>query len=158
MPDAPSPALRAADAPPQARPSGYPADLAAGLAGREKRPLGELFGLGNFGVNLTRLAPGARSSLHHRHARQDEFIHVLEGAPMLVTDAGETPLSPGMCAGFPAGGTAHHLENRSDRDAAVLEIGDRTPADSVFYPDNDLQAAMDESGNWRYARKDGSPL
>src|SRR5271169_5736089 len=106
-------AIRAAEAPLRGRASGYPADLAARVAGREKRPLGDLFGLNVFGVNLTRLAPGAWSALHHRHSRQDELFYVLEGTPTLVTDTGATLLSPGMCAGFQAGGSAHHLENRS---------------------------------------------
>jgi uncharacterized cupin superfamily protein len=79
------PAIHAAEAPPRARASGYPADLAARVAGREKRPLGDLFGLTVFGVNLTRLAPGAASALHHRHSRQDEFVYVLEGTPTLIT-------------------------------------------------------------------------
>jgi len=151
-------AMRAADAPPRARASGYPADLAAKVAGREKRPLGERFGLNVFGVNLTRLAPGAWSALHHRHSRQDEFIYVVEGAPTLITDAGATLMAPGMCAGFPAGGTAHHLENRSDADVVILEIGDRTPGDEGSYPDDDLKAAMAPDGSYRYTRKDGSPL
>src|SRR5215211_4895924 len=129
-------AIRAAEAPPRARPSRYPADLAAKIGAREKRPLGDLFGLKNFGVNLTRLPPGAASSLRHAHALQDEFVFVLEGRPVLVTDAGETPLGPGMCAGFPAGtGDAHHLVNRGPGDALYLEIGDRTPGDSVAYPE-----------------------
>src|ERR1700688_992708 len=96
-----APAFHAAEAPPRVRASGYPAHLAARVAGREKRPLGDLFGLSVFGVNLTRLAPGAWSALHHRHSRQDEFIYVLEGTPTLITEAGESPLAPGMCAGFP---------------------------------------------------------
>ncbi|HME20004.1 MAG TPA: cupin domain-containing protein [Acetobacteraceae bacterium] len=152
------PAIRAAEAPPRARASGYPADLAARVAGREKRPLGDVFGLSMFGVNLTRLAPGAWSALHHRHSRQDELVYVLEGTPTLVTDAGATLLSPGMCAGFPAGGSAHHLENRSGADVVILEIGDRTPGDEGFYPDDDLKAAMGPDGKYFYTRKDGSPL
>ena len=151
-------AIRAADAPLRARGSGYPADLAARVAGREKRPLGDLFGLGVFGVNLTRLAPGAWSALHHRHTRQDEFIYVLEGTPTLVTGVGATLLSPGMCAGFPAAGPAHHLENRSGADVVILEIGDRTPGDEGSYPDDDLKAAMGPDGRYFYTRKDGSPL
>ncbi len=84
------------------------------MAGREKRTLGDLFGLANFGVNLTRLAPGATSARRHAHAKQDEFIYVLEGSPMLVTDEGKTALSPGMCAGFKSGsGNAHCLLNES---------------------------------------------
>ena len=152
------PALTAADAPLRARASGYPPDLAARVAGREKRPLGDQFGLTVFGVNLTRLAPGAWSALHHRHSRQDEFIYVLQGTPVLVTDAGETQLAPGMCAGFPAGDTPHHLENRSTTDVLILEVGDRLPDDSVFYPNDDLAAAMGPDGKWRYTRKDGTAL
>lgn len=153
-------ALCAADCPPRARPSNYPAALAAlldaKLVGREKRPLGEPFGLRNFGVNLTRLAPGAISALRHAHARQDEFIYVLEGTPTLITDAGETVLQSGWCAGFRAGsGDAHQLVNRSDMDVLYLEIGDRTPHDSATYPDDDL-AARQVDGQWRFTRKDGS--
>ena len=37
----------------------YPPPYAAALAGRAKRALGDLFGLSQFGVNLTVLAPGA---------------------------------------------------------------------------------------------------
>ena len=151
--------IRAAEAPPRARASGYPLDLAAKVAGREKRPLGDRFGLKNFGVNLTRLAPGAASSLRHAHEKQDEFVYVLEGEPTLVTDAGATSLAPGMCAGFPAGtGNAHHLVNRTERDVLYLEIGDRSPGDSASYPDDDLLAALGDDGKWRYTRKDGTPL
>jgi uncharacterized cupin superfamily protein len=151
-------ALYAADVAPRARPTGYPADLAARVAGREKRQLGDVFGLSIFGVNLTRLAPGAWSALHHRHTEQDEFIYVLEGTPVLVTDAGETELAPGMCAGFPAGGSPHHLENRGETDVLILEVGDRSAGDAVFYPDDDLAATMGPDGKWRYTRKDGMPL
>ena len=152
-------AIRAAEAPPRARASGYPPDLAAKVAGREKRPLGDRFGLKNFGVNLTRLAPGAASSLRHTHEKHDEFVYVLEGEPTLVTDAGATPLAPGMCAGFPAGtGNAHHLVNRTERDVLYLEIGDRSPGDSASYPDDDLLAVLGGDGKWRYTRKDGTPL
>ena len=158
MPECPI-AVTAADIAPRARASGYPADLAAKVAGREKRVLGDLFGLKNFGVNLTRLAPGAASSLRHAHKTQDEFIHVLEGEPTLVTNTGDRLLKPGMCAGFAAGsGDAHTLVNRTARDVVYLEIGDRTPGDDVTYPDDDLHARMGEDGKWRYSRKDGTPI
>jgi uncharacterized cupin superfamily protein len=151
-------AISAADTPARARSTTYPQPFASRVAGREKRPLGDLFGLTNFGVNLTRLAPGAISSLRHAHSRQDEFIHVLEGRPTLITDAGEMPLEPGMCAGFKAGtGDAHHLVNRTNSDVVYLEIGDRSAGDTASYPDDDLQAVLDADGKWRYARKDGTP-
>ena len=118
--------IAASDAPLRARPTSppFPAAMVAKTAGREKRPLGDLFGLANFGVNLTRLAPGACSALRHAHAKQDEFVYVLEGEATLVSDAGETVLRQGMCAGFKAGtGDAHHLVNRSKSDVLFLEIG-----------------------------------
>lgn len=158
MPERPI-AVRAADAPPRVGPSGYPPELAAKIGGREKRPLGSLFGLRNFGVNLTRLPPGAASALRHAHALQDEFVYVLEGTPTLVTDAGETPLSPGLCAGFRAGtGDAHHLVNRSGADVLYLEVGDRTPGESAVYPDDDLRYETGPDGQARYTRKDGTPI
>jgi uncharacterized cupin superfamily protein len=148
----------AAEAPPRAKQTGYPAEMAKMVAGRSKHPLGDLFGLANFGVNLTRLAPGAYSALRHAHAKQDEFVYVLEGEAVLVTDAGETPLKAGMCAGFKAGtGDAHHLHNRSQRDVVFLEVGDRSAGDSVSYPDNDVVAVFGADGKWRYTRKDGTP-
>lgn len=150
------PAICAANAPVRDKPSNYPEPFASRMEGRIKQPLGDLFGLRNFGVNLTRLRPGAVSALHHRHSRQDELIYILEGEPTLFTDAGEMQLRPGMVAGFPANGTAHHLENRTDRDCLILEIGDRSRGDLASYPQDDLQALMDVDGNWRFARKDGT--
>jgi uncharacterized cupin superfamily protein len=150
-------ALVAASAPPRTKPSNYPEPFFSRMAGREKRPLGDLFGLRNFGVNLTRLSPGGESALLHRHSRQDEFVYVIEGEPTLVTDRGEVQLSPGMCAGFPAGGLAHQLVNRSGRDVVYLEIGDRTPGDEGSYPEDDLQAVLGPDGQWVFAHKDGRP-
>src|SRR6478736_2978640 len=96
-------AVRAIEAPVRTKPSNYPEPFASRMAGRVKHPLGDLFGLTNFGVNLTRLTPNSVSSLCHAHTKQDEFIYVLEGRPTLRTDEGRVQLSPGMCAGFKAG-------------------------------------------------------
>src|ERR1700756_1657722 len=96
-------AIDAASTPPARASRGYPDPFAARVAGRERRALGDVFGLTNFGVNLTRLPPGGMSALRHMHMREDEFIYIIEGEPVLVTDAGETPLQVGMCAGFKAG-------------------------------------------------------
>ncbi|MBY0271007.1 MAG: cupin domain-containing protein [Burkholderiales bacterium] len=150
-------AIYAAEAPPKAKQTNYPEPFASRVAGRRKHPLGDLFGLKNFGVNLTHLAPGAVSALRHAHTAQDEFIYILQGAPLLITDAGETPLEPGMCAGFRAGsGNAHHLVNRGDAAVVYLEIGDRSAGDRATYPDDDLQAQMDAAGQWVFTHKDGS--
>lgn len=147
----------AAEAPLRTKPSNYPPEFALRVAGRDKRSLGDLFGLSNFGVNLTRLAPGSRSALRHAHAVQDEFIYVLEGHPTLLTDRGPTRLSPGMCAGFKAGsGDAHCLLNESEADVVYLEVGDRMPGDAVNYPDDDLKAVF-EAGRWRFVHRDGTP-
>jgi uncharacterized cupin superfamily protein len=150
-------ALAAAQAPLRAKPSNYPEPFASRMAGRQKRPLGDLFGLTNFGANLTHLAPGAVSALRHTHSRQDEFIYILQGHPTLHTDAGRTPLAPGDCAGFAAGsGNGHRLVNETAEEVVYLEVGDRTEGDEVLYPDDDLQAVQLD-GQWRYAHKDGSP-
>jgi uncharacterized cupin superfamily protein len=151
-------AIVANDAPPRTRPSIYPEPFASLVANREKRPLGDLFGLTNFGVNLTRLPPGGISALRHAHARQDEFIYIVEGTPTLITDTGETPLHPGMCAGFKATtNNAHCLVNKTDADVLYLEVGDRFPGDAVTYPDDDLQAVQGSDGQWRFFHKDGTP-
>ena len=157
MPESRAVAVRAADAPLRLKASNYPEPFASRMSGRQKRPLGDLFGLVNFGVNLTRLKPGAVSALRHAHTKQDEFVYILEGAPTLVTDAGRTPLAPGLCAGFKAGtGDAHHLLNETDQDVVYLEIGDRSPGDEGSYPDDDIEARLVAAG-WRFTHKDGTP-
>lgn len=150
-------AIVAAEAPLRAKPTSYPEPFASRMAGRDKRPLGDLFGLVNFGVNLTRLRPGAMSALRHAHTKQDEFVYILQGHPTLHTDEGRTRLAPGMCAGFKAGtGNGHRLINETDEDVVYLEIGDRTPGDEGTYPDDDLKAQMVD-GRWRFVHRDGSP-
>jgi uncharacterized cupin superfamily protein len=159
MPDnaRPAVALLAADVPPRAKLSNYPEPFFSRMAGRDKRPLGDLFGLANFGVNLTRLKPGGSSSIRHAHTRQDEFVYILEGRQTLITDAGRTALKAGMCAGFKAGtGDAHHLVNETDEEVVYLEIGDRTDGDAVTYPDDDL-AVVTIDGRRVMAHKDGTP-
>jgi uncharacterized cupin superfamily protein len=143
--------------PPRTKPSNYPEPFFSRMGKRDKRPLGDMFGLKNFGVNLTRLAPGGESALLHRHSKQDEFVYILEGEPTLVTDRGEVQLKPGMVSGFPAGGLAHQLVNRTDQDVLYLEIGDRTPGDEGSYPVDDIQALLGPDGKWIFTHKDGRP-
>jgi len=150
-------AMEAALAAPRAKRSNLPEPFASRMAGRERRPLGELFGLKNFGVNLTSIAPGGETALLHRHGLQDEFVFVLQGEPTLVTERGEVALHPGMCAGFAAGGVAHQLVNRSESVVVYLEIGDRTPGDWAEYPNDDLAGKFIESGQWTFCHKDGRP-
>ena len=147
----------AAEVAPRQKTSIYPEPFASQMHGREKRALGDVFGLVNFGVNLTKLLPNAKSALRHAHAKQDEFVYILQGHPVLITDAGEMQLAPGMCAGFKAGtGNGHQLVNRTNEEVSYLEVGDRSSGDSAIYPDDDLQAALVE-GKWQFTHKDGSP-
>ncbi|MSP48507.1 MAG: cupin domain-containing protein [Alphaproteobacteria bacterium] len=135
----------------------YPEPFRALVAGRERRALGDALGLKNFGVNLTRLDPGAASSQRHWHYRQDEFVYVLEGEVVLVTDAGAQTLTAGMAAGFPAGKPdGHHLINRSARPALYLEVGDRAPGDQVDYSDIDMRV-REVTAPDVFTRKDGTP-
>jgi uncharacterized cupin superfamily protein len=150
-------ALLAAEVPPRPFRTNYPEPFASRMAGRDKRPLGDLFGLTNFGVNITRLAPGGCSALRHAHTKQEEFVYILEGRPTLVTDVDRTALHPGMSAGFKAGsGDGHCLVNETGADVVYLEIGDRTAGDAVDHPDDDL-AVVTIDGKRRMAHKDGAP-
>jgi uncharacterized cupin superfamily protein len=150
-------AVVASEVAPRVKTSNYPEPFASRMVGREKRALGDLFGLANFGVNLTRLLPGAESALRHAHTKQDEFIYILQGHPLLITNAGTNQLAPGMCAGFKAGnGNGHQLINRTSEEVVYLEVGDRSIDDMGVYPDDDLQALFVD-GKWEFTHKDGSP-
>jgi uncharacterized cupin superfamily protein len=135
----------------------YPKPWDAVVAGREKAALGNAAGLTQFGVNLTRLKPGAASALRHWHEKEDEFVYVLEGEITLIEDGGETILKAGDAAGFKAGvQDGHHLVNKSTRDALYLEIGTRSETDVFTYSDVDLQGVKDAHGT-RFLRKSGDP-
>jgi uncharacterized cupin superfamily protein len=150
-------AARATDLPAR-RGSDYPAPHDRPCRERVRRALGDVFGLTQFGVNLLDLPPGTWSSQRHAHERQDELVYILEGEVVLVTDEGETILTVGMTAGFRAGtANAHHLINRSDRPARVLEIGTRTAEESAHYPDIGMMVREDASG-WGYFTTDGRPM
>jgi uncharacterized cupin superfamily protein len=135
---------------------GYPKPFDVPCLAISRRPLGDASGLTQFGVNLLTLPPGAWSAQRHWHSAEDEFVWVVQGEVVLVSDAGEQVLRPGDCAGFPAGAPdGHHLQNRSDANALVLEIGSRKPEqDACEYPDVDLRAPAREEG---YVHRDGSP-
>ena len=136
--------------------SSYPAPHDEPCRSRENKRLGDAAGLTQFGVNLTRLPPGAWSSQRHWHAREDEFLYVHSGEVVLVTDEGEEVLRPGDCAGFKAGvQNGHHLQNRSDADATVLVVGSRDRADFGEYSDIDMAFRTDRVTGG-YFRKDGT--
>jgi len=138
--------------------SGYPGRLAEEVAGRSSQRLGDAGGLTQFGANLVRLEPGAKSSLRHWHEQQDEFVMVTEGICTLIDEDGEHQMRPGDCAAFPAGDpNGHHLVNRTDAPAAFLVIGTRTPTETAHYSDIDMMVVQDATGS-TFTRKDGSPL
>jgi uncharacterized cupin superfamily protein len=127
------------------------------VQGREKSVLGDLVGLTQFGVNLTRLKPGAASALRHWHENEDEFVYVLEGELVLIEDEGGTVLRPGDAAGFKAGvANGHHLVNKTQRDAVYLEIGTRALAEQAHYPDVDLEFIRDKD-KVQVRHKSGEP-
>jgi uncharacterized cupin superfamily protein len=136
--------------------TGYPPPLDGPCAARKRWQLGNAAGLSQFGVNLLRLPAGAWSSQRHWHQTEDEFVYVLEGEVILVTDSGEEKLGPGDCAGFKAGvKDGHHLQNRSGKEAVLLEVGSRNPqGDAVVYSDVDLDL---RAGEKTYRHKDGRP-
>ena len=136
----------------------YPDEFKDVCKGREKAALGNLVGLTQFGVNLTRLKPGAASALRHWHHNEDEFIYVLEGELVLVEDASEVLLKAGDAAGFKAGvPNGHQLINKSDRDAVYLEMGSRASSEHVEYPDVDLVVIRREDGKFSLNHKSGEP-
>jgi uncharacterized cupin superfamily protein len=133
----------------------YPPPYDVPCRERVRHKLGDAAGLTQFGVNLLRLVPGAWSSQRHWHTHEDEFVYVLDGEVVLITGEGEETLGAGDCAGFKGGvPDGHHLVNRGQRDALVLEVGTRHPGgDTAEYPDIDLRAEPPGA----YVHKDGTP-
>jgi uncharacterized cupin superfamily protein len=135
----------------------YPPPFNRTVQGRTRKRLGRAGGLTQFGVNICTLKPGAASSQRHWHENEDELIYVLEGEVVLCEDGGETVLRAGEAAAWKAGlPNGHCLVNRSNRDAIVIEIGTRAPAERAYYSDIDMMVVRDETGA-RYMKKDGTP-
>jgi uncharacterized cupin superfamily protein len=135
----------------------YPPPFDEPCRARERTRLGDAAGLTQFGVNLLRLPPGTWSSQRHWHTGEDEFVYVLTGEVVLVTDAGEEVLRAGDAAGFPANDLdGHCLQNRSGRDATVLEVGTRQKGSVAFYSDIDMMAPAGGKPT-AYTHRDGTP-
>jgi uncharacterized cupin superfamily protein len=137
--------------------SGYPAPFKAIANARARQALGDAGGLTQFGVNLTRLPPGAASAQRHWHEAEDELVFVVSGELVLVEEGAETPLRAGEAATFKAGhADGHHLVNRSAEDAVVLEIGTRASDERGHYPDIDLIYEK-RDGKIRFTNRAGEP-
>jgi uncharacterized cupin superfamily protein len=133
----------------------YPGGLHVCTEGREKVMVGDVCGLTQFGVNLTRLKPGTWSAHRHWHENEDEFVYIVEGEVVLIENDGETILRAGDCAGWKAGSpNGHCLVNRSGKDVVFIEIGTRAPDERCHFPDVDLHMAKDD-GVVRFTRKSG---
>ena len=143
--------------------SGYPEPYRSRVLPREKRALGDPLGLTKIGINHTTLPPGKESSMRHWHTHEDEFIFVLSGEVVVITEAGEQVLGAGMCAGFPASadgrtGDGHQLVNRGTLTARLLTVGARSDEDFCEYSDIDLRLTAGRySGRARFTHKDGTP-
>jgi uncharacterized cupin superfamily protein len=139
--------------------SSYPEPYYSQVMPREKRPLGDAFGLTKIGINRTTLPPGKVSAMCHWHTAEDEFIYVLEGEVVLRTNAGEQVLRAGMCAGFPAGvDVGHQLINRSEHPAIYLEISNRDAEDMAHYTDADVDLMWNPPhARGRMTRRNGTP-
>jgi uncharacterized cupin superfamily protein len=140
--------------------TGYPQPYRARVLPRYRRHIGDAAGLRHVGVNHTTLPPGKESSMRHWHTHEDEFVYVLEGEVVLVSNAGEQLLCAGMCAGFPAGTQdGHQLVNRSDRNAVYLEISNRNDADTVYYTDPEVDMVYSPpQAPGKFTRRDGTPV
>jgi uncharacterized cupin superfamily protein len=136
----------------------YPQEFAGAVKGREKRALGDFFGITQYGVNLTTLAPGSWSAHRHWHENEDEFVFVVEGEITLIDDTGEHLLKPGMCAGFKSGvRNGHHLVNKTETPVTYLEIGTRAPIERAYYPEADMFFEKD-GARTTVTRRNGSPF
>lgn len=146
---------------PVRRGSSYPAPFRDIVSARVAHRLGDAVGLTHFGVNLVRIPPGAWSSQRHWHTHEDEFVWIVEGELVMVTDAGEQVMRAGDCAGFPAGDTdGHHFQNRSAADAVILAVGNRSAADACDYPGIDMKTIPDDQNpddRSPFVHRDGTP-
>jgi uncharacterized cupin superfamily protein len=134
----------------------YPPVLAVEVKGRSNVALGNVFGLKQFGANITTLEPDAWSSHRHAHAEEDELLVALEGEMVIVDNHGRHSFRSGMVAGFKAGdGNAHKVINETDKPVKFLVIGTRSATETVHYPDVDMKAVK-TAGTFVVTRKDGS--
>ena len=139
---------------PEHKGSTYPSPFGKPCHDRVRQALGDAGGLSDFGINLLRLPPGAWSSQRHWHSAEDEFVFVVSGEVVLVSDTGETTLHAGECAAFPKGAAdGHKLVNRAKAAALVLEVGSRSGDDVCTYSDIDAMVS-DRTG---FTHKDGTP-
>ncbi len=109
------------------RGSNYPPPFSDVVAGRLKHALGNAFGLDQFGVNLTELAPGAASALRHWHSAEDEFVYILSGEVVLETMAANRRWAPATSSA--QGGRRQRTSARQSLERAGPVPRSRNPRD-----------------------------
>ncbi len=137
----------------------YPSPFHTPCLARHRKVLGDAAGLTQFGVNLTTLSPGAWSSQRHWHSHEEEFIYIVSGEVVLVTNSGEEVLHAGDAAGFKAADPdGHCLQNRTNADVVYLEVGTRIPndGDTTHYPDINMVSPAGDTPAM-YTHRDGTP-
>ena len=134
--------------------SSYPSPHHVKVQDRIRQRLGDAGGLTDFGVNLLRLKPGIWSSQRHWHTHEEEFVFIVSGEVVLVTDKGEEILRAGDCAAFPKNvADGHQIINRTDTDVLVLEVGTNSVDDVCTYPDIDMKV----DAKTGFTHLDGTP-
>ena len=110
-------------------------------------------------MNLVRLAPGAWSSQRHWHTHEDEFVYVLSGELVLVTDDRRGSAGRRRQRGLSSRRAQRALPAEPvATDATFLVAGNRSNEDGGEYSDIDMAFKPGRyTGGGAYFHKDGSP-
>ena len=106
---------------------------------RHTTSLTDPLGFEDMGVHLVRLKPGDRSSEHHFHEVDEEFLYVLSGRAIAWIGDESFEVAAGDFMGFPKRSPAHHLHNTFAEDLVYLVGGTRSPIDICNYPRKGLR-------------------
>jgi uncharacterized cupin superfamily protein len=116
--------------------------------------LGKAVGSDRLYASIDVLQPGAKSCKFHSHSEQEEFFYILKGSCKLRFGDESRTVQAGDFISKPAGrGLAHQFINDSDDIVELLDIGLKSPADKIFYPDEGVtyepgkKAVHDLAGN-----------
>src|SRR5579871_1304728 len=97
--------------------------------------LGAAMGFRRIGVNFIRLSPGKEAYTPHAHAREEEWVFILEGRGRARIGEEMFEIGPGDFLAFPAPQVVHHIANAGKTDLVCLMGGEVLPLDVVDFPD-----------------------